>query len=1401
MNQGMFKLVYSKVLNMYVPASEAVRNRGAKNSRRVRKHAKNSFILIFIFSSLHAAQSFADTVTEVVLQNVVNATVQTTINSTIVRQTSSKAILDWQRLNIGKDYLLKFDQQGNRSWSAFNRIHDLSPSIFDGGVQADGNVYFINTNGIIFGPNAQFNVGSLYAGTLDMTDELFNEGFISGDGTFKPVFAAVGEIATGNVVVQEGAKITTATNGKVLLFAENVENSGLINTPDGQTILAAGKKVYLASSKDPAGFMVEVDGGGTATNLGEIVAERGNITMMGLAVNQAGKLTATTSVRANGSIHLLAQDKVNVSGVDVIGTRNGVVTLAKGSVTEVNPEYANKEETIASQAFKTSDVKIEGSLINIDGKISAKGGNVTASNLADASALLNSENARRIYLGDNAEIDVSGVDAVAPMSRNQLEIQLFSDQLKDAPILRDSGLFKGTVFVDARKGTSLFDIQPFLALKGATVAEKMTKAGKIKLSTPNDLIVSKGAVLNVSGGSTTYEAGSIKETNLFHNGKLVPISEAKDGVPYDKTGDVYIVKDPKWGVTRSWDLSGGGTKGRGKVTTGVTSAELKKQVVGTQIASFFEGDDAGTLDLTVSDETVTTQNLVLAGKVLANTKVSPQQIIQQQIPLSGKLIASASQLAISKSAKELGDSFTFEQKLADSENFQSVISTDFLAQGFNRVDLGKVDKLVVDETMTLKPKGELTLNRNVDGSTTQINADIIAANSDIKLLGDTTIADGVTVSTAGTFTNDKAGIVGALSEPAAINGGSITATLLTLGKNVTLDASAGAAVNVKGELEEGAAGNIKFDTTSNIDGSVTLQSYGFKQGGTLSISFLKATQTLDDAGTPTVNITNTQTLNVSGNPNASNSDIDVASSFFTKGGFSKYELSAFDVNIGNNADAPQDIYAAQQTLQMNTGFANQAGGQPITAVTSPFVQAESTRKPVSLSFSADKLGGVLTLAENTTIRTDRGGSVSLAAGKQVNVLGDITTPSGNINISINDKDASLQYDPTQAVFIGNKATLSATGSSMTLPDSQAEMLKTQVFNAGTITVDAPKGAVVIKDGAVLDVSGTSIVNDTKTPAGFVRETLHGDAGTIKVSASDGLLLDGTFKGAATGTGRGGTLDLGFTNTKLDAGSPILTGNREFTITQQKQLVANSFVAGDTLKTPAGEAYTSFSTDVVSAQISAVQVQQGGFANLKVKSYLGDNSLGSIQLTDGLDLKLAGNLKLETPLINVKNDGVAKLSASHITLKSPNSEVDNSSVVAGEGKLSTQSKQLYFDGLVAVSGVNETTINTSLDISGQGTLDAADKYPVAKFGGLVATGDINLNARQIYPNSGTKLSFEAIGENSTITVSSSGAAAKPVFSAQGVLSVKAANVVQSGVLVAPFGQIIIDAKNSATFKAN
>ena len=1426
MNQGIYKLVFSRVLNMVVPVSEAARNRGGKSSRRARKQCKPAMVFTFSISFLIADYALAEVVLPagISIKTIDTSKISITssdANNINFKQIANVAVIDYNRLNLGAGQNFNVDML--RGQSLLNRIHDLSPSILNGNVNAKGNLYFINTNGIIFGANAQFNVGSIYAGTLDITDELFNTGFINSDSTFKQVFTAVGEIVTGavktGVKVESGAQINALPGGKVVLFAENVENSGVINTPDGQTILAAGKKVFLASSKDPAGFLVEVDGGGTATNLGKIVAERGNITMMGLAVNQQGTLTATTSVRANGSIHLLAQDSVRLESNQAIGNRDGIVTLAKNSVTQVTPELDDKEEISRQQAFqylvkndagelvvesgtgtlKKSDIKIEASLVNIDGLVSAKSGNVTVSALFNAASKLASPVSQRIFLGENAKIDVSGVDATAPMSRNQIDPELFSDQNKDNPILRDSGLNKAQVYIDLRKGTELIDTKPFEKLKTVTLAEALTDAGTITLAAPQDVILSKGSLLDVSGGSTTYAAGTIKETNLLLNGKLVPISEAKVGVPYDKTVDTYTDIDAKTGTGRVWALSGSDTREWGKITKDTSKKALKSFIVGTQVNSYLEGGDAGTFT-TVQGDT-RSKNVVLAGQILANTKPGLQQIISNHLPAGGKLITGAADLEVAKIAKSLADNFNFNQKLDD--DFKSVISNDFLDNGFYRIALGGQNSLVINTELNIKAgeeffdgfsktnySSELLLSGN-----TQINANIIAPNSNVTNkptgvapVGVTSIADGVTVITAGTFTNDRPGIVGQYSATPAINGGRFSIGNLVLGKNVLIDTSAGAHVTSAGLVKQGAAGSIDFISNSKLDDSVTLQAYGFDKGGTLAINYFD------------------QNLNILGNPNTSSTDIDISNQFFSAGGFSNINLSGLNVNIGDNVGPAQEVYAAAETWQFNAGFTNKAGTPTLASVANTAVQPETTRKPVSLTFTAnitpDRLGGVLTLAENTTIRTDRGGSVSLAAGKQVNVLGDITTPSGTINIRLNDSDLNVDEDPTQTVFIGEKSILSALGSTLTLPGSQDDLLKTQVFNAGTININqsppetVQKGAVIIKQGALLDVSGAAITNDVQTATGFSRTTLHGDAGTINLTGIGSLLIDGDLKGAATGTGRDGTLNLSLAPQEFNLTNAYPNDSGSFVITQQKVLQATSLNTGGAIKPTIADAEVPSETDtaLLKAQISAQQITEGGFANLSVKSFRSNVTPASvIEMADGLDLKLTGNLKLETPVIKVKDNGIAQLTANHITFKSPVVAVDTNLLNSGSGQLSTQSTQTYIEGATVIAGVNKTTINTALDIHGQGN--------------VTANGVIDLTARQIFPNTAAldiskpdELKFEAVGDGSKITINSNGASAKPVLSANGGLVFKADDIVQNGNLTAPFGTIKLEGKESVTLTA-
>src|SRR5262249_46442260 len=96
---------------------------------------------------------------------------QTDVN---IKQTQSQGNLNWKTFTVGTNSTLTFDQQGNASWVALNRIDaSMGPSQILGNIKADGQVYVINQNGIIFGGASQINVGALIASTAGITDDQF----------------------------------------------------------------------------------------------------------------------------------------------------------------------------------------------------------------------------------------------------------------------------------------------------------------------------------------------------------------------------------------------------------------------------------------------------------------------------------------------------------------------------------------------------------------------------------------------------------------------------------------------------------------------------------------------------------------------------------------------------------------------------------------------------------------------------------------------------------------------------------------------------------------------------------------------------------------------------------------------------------------------------------------------------------------------------------------------------------------------------------------------------------------------------------------------------------------------------------------------------------------------------
>jgi hypothetical protein len=143
------------------------------------------------------------------------------------------------------------------------------------------------------------NVNGLVATSLSMDDQDFLNG--------KLRFAGY----DGNGSVKNFGTIETLKGGFAYLLAPNVENAGVIRSPEGHIVLAAGTTAYLSNRPDGKGFLVEVKApAGTAVNLRDLVADGGRVGIYGRAVNQSGLVQANTVRERAGEIELVASNRV-----------------------------------------------------------------------------------------------------------------------------------------------------------------------------------------------------------------------------------------------------------------------------------------------------------------------------------------------------------------------------------------------------------------------------------------------------------------------------------------------------------------------------------------------------------------------------------------------------------------------------------------------------------------------------------------------------------------------------------------------------------------------------------------------------------------------------------------------------------------------------------------------------------------------------------------------------------------------------------------------------------------------------------------------------------------------------------------------------------------------------------
>ena len=307
------------------------------------------------------------------------ATISSAGATTTIQQSTDRAVIHWQGFSIAPGETTSFVQPAASS-AVLNRVTSGNASQLMGTLQANGQVYLLNPNGIFIGNGAVIDVGSFLATTHHTDEDAFMRG---GELTF------TGPSTAG---IRNEGKVR-ANGGDVYLLARKVENEGEIVAEDGTVGLMAGTKFYLRGGGGVApAVRVELEedvgeGQGTGVkNTGLIRAAQARLEAAGnlysLAVSQRGLVQATgTKERADGKIILSAPGgKLEQAGtlvVEEVGRYGSEVAIRAMDVT------LDPSSVITAAGREGGGVKVEAEeTVWVQGKMDVtgsegKGGKIT----------------------------------------------------------------------------------------------------------------------------------------------------------------------------------------------------------------------------------------------------------------------------------------------------------------------------------------------------------------------------------------------------------------------------------------------------------------------------------------------------------------------------------------------------------------------------------------------------------------------------------------------------------------------------------------------------------------------------------------------------------------------------------------------------------------------------------------------------------------------------------------------------------------------------------------------------------------------------------------------------------------------------------------------------------------
>ncbi|MDA1048791.1 MAG: filamentous hemagglutinin N-terminal domain-containing protein, partial [Verrucomicrobia bacterium] len=1022
-----------------------------------------------------------------------------------ILQGSQSAIVNWQSFDIGAGALVDIVQP-NIDSALLSRIVGGNPSEILGSLNANGHLFLVNPNGIIFGKDSTVDVHALIASTLDIADSAFLSGNISFTGDSEAAVINLGSINAESFAALIGGKVS---------------NAGSIISRGGDAALLAADAILEVGEASGGKITLDLSGllGGTADN--------------------SGSIDVASSTTQGGGATILGE-QVAVSGtVDASGATGGGLVRIGGDYQGQNANLSNAQTT------------------NISGTISAD-----SSLNGDGGRVIIWADGVTTFIGDlSATGSGSGSGGFAEVSgKNILNFEGSVD-------LSSASGVSGTLLLDPTNIT-IKDVVSHTSITGSTTLEPSAAAGSvISLSTLNTALASSNVIIQTSAGGGS-ETGNISvdsglaitgsnDLTITADGDITMISGSinlgsgdlsvtagntrTDGTillfSSITVGDLVLVADDAIQVTGAVDVSNGGGTISGTVSQTAGSVTINNITTPATISSSTNNGNVtiqGSGNLSINSITAGTAQVSVtstAGSVIDHASDTTADITADTVILSaatglGSSAAIELASAISISASSTGSGNIDIDHVADaSTSITTIVQT---GTGNILFDQTGSQALAITNNATAAA-GNLTLT--TDGTFALASTSV---TGDMSLTSSGAITDTGTITVSGTTTLASGAANDITFDTASNNFGTV---ITTNGNNVILvdtnaialgastvsgnfGVTAGGAITDSGILAvtgtssfTAGANAITLDSANDFTGAVSLSNTGSNNviiddanNLTLGTVTVGGNFTVDNVGT----ITQSGVVTVSGNTVLDNQDGTDASITLTNAANAFTGTVTFTTDTGSNVSLTDTTALDLQSGLSINDLTIEAGGA-ITQSGALTVAGDS-------SFTAGANAITLTQAAN-----DFTGAVSLSNSgtNDVGVTDANAIDLGTIGVGQNlAVTASGAITDTGVLTIGGTSTFDNSGGS----NAAIDLGSSSTFTGNvTFTTDAGSDVTINDSTAFVIQSGLNVNNLNLTAGGAVT-----DAGNIDI--------DGTLTVSATGQ----TVALGGTGNDL-TGNVTLTG--------------------------------------------------------------------------------------------------------------------------------------------------------------------------------------------------------------------------------------------------------------------